>query len=110
MSETPRTDEAEKKRIGWEVRKIASVSGGPPMAGDDTPPKRGWEVARDLERQLAERDAQLAEARTALKRIGWVNGHGIPKHSREADAARAALARIDANAKCAGTDASGNTL
>jgi len=104
MSErpTPRVDEAEKKRIGWEVRKIASVSGGPPMAGDDTPPKRGWEVARDLERQLAERDAQLAamaglaeywktwERETGIKRDEAVRLY--LRSTKERDEARGQLA------------------
>lgn len=59
------------------------------------------EEITDLRTQLAvaqrQRDAlaaTVAELQRALKRIGYVNGDGTPKHTPDADTARKALAAM----------------
>jgi hypothetical protein len=55
------------------------------------------DLSRDLERQLAERDAQLAEARTALELIIGKNSMLRSYTAEEAASdAKQTLARIDA--------------
>lgn len=59
----------------------AALAGG--MSAAET-----HEMLQRLERQRDEAQEQRGRLETVLRRIGWVNGRGVPKHSRDADSAR----------------------
>ena len=53
--------------------------------------KPPWQQLKIMHERAEVAEGHLAVAREALKRIGYINGIGVPRHTPEADIAREAL-------------------